>query len=83
MLGQYYSSCGRSTVFEFVNKFLSGTDGQAQIFCAFMKNEKPDALEGLRNHDWEAVARAYNGKHWQSTNPNYATDLAKYYAEAK
>jgi len=38
----------------------------------------------LRQEDWEAVARAHNGRYWQQHNPNYARNLAEHshaYAE--
>ncbi|ALL68867.1 putative phage-encoded peptidoglycan binding protein [Paraburkholderia caribensis MBA4] len=83
ILGEYYASCGCQTVFEFANRFMSGTDGQAKIFTAFMLNLKTDGVEGLRTHNWEQVARSYNGKYWKKKNPEYATNLAKYYAQFK
>ncbi|BFG79721.1 N-acetylmuramidase family protein [Paraburkholderia terrae] len=83
ILGEYYASCGCQTVFEFANKFMSGTDGQAKIFTAFMLNLKTDGVEGLRTHNWEQVARSYNGKFWKKKNPEYAINLAKYYEQFK
>ncbi|MDH6152276.1 MULTISPECIES: N-acetylmuramidase domain-containing protein [Paraburkholderia] len=83
ILGEYYSSCECTTIFEFVNKFISGTDGQAEIFVAFMKNVKPNCVKGLQTHNWEQVADAYNGTSWRTKNPNYASNLAKYYDQFK
>ncbi|HDR9485242.1 TPA: N-acetylmuramidase family protein [Burkholderia aenigmatica] len=83
ILGEYYLSCGCATVIEFANKFLSGTDGQAEIFIAFMKKEKRGAVEGLKTHQWEKVAASYNGDSWRDKNPDYATNLGKYYAQFK
>jgi hypothetical protein len=83
ILGEYYQSCGCSTVFEFANKFLSGTDGQMNIFIQFMKNLKPAAVEGLKKHNWEDVATAYNGGGWREKNPDYAANLGSFYAEYK
>ncbi|SIT50600.1 putative phage-encoded peptidoglycan binding protein [Paraburkholderia piptadeniae] len=83
ILGEYYASCGCATVFEFVNTFLSGTDGQAKIFISFMKNVKPRAVAGLKEHDWEKVAASYNGASWRKQNPDYASNLGKYYDQYK
>ncbi|MBB5408623.1 hypothetical protein HDG34_002560 [Paraburkholderia sp. HC6.4b] len=83
ILGEYYAGCDCSTVFEFANKFMSGTDGQAKIFVSFMKNMKAVAVVGLKNHDWEKVAAGYNGKNWQTHNPDYASNLGKFYDQFK
>ena len=83
ILGEYYSSCGCATIFEFVNKFISGTGEQAEIFVAFMKNMKPDGVKGLQTRNWEKVADSYNGSSWRTKNPNYASNLAKYYDQFK
>jgi hypothetical protein len=83
ILGEYYASCDCATVFDFANKFLSGTDGQAKIFVSFMKNVKPGAVDGLKKHDWEKVASGYNGGSWAATNPDYANNLGKFYDQFK
>ncbi|VWC83704.1 phage-encoded peptidoglycan binding protein [Burkholderia lata] len=83
ILGEYYSGCGFSTVFEFVDKFMSGVDGQVDVFIRFLSGMKPDAVEGLKTHNWEVVATSYNGGGWKKKNPTYATDLGKYYAQFK
>jgi hypothetical protein len=48
-----------------------------------MKNEKPDGVEAMRKHDWEGVARSYNGKYWKTHNPGYAVNLGKYFEQFK
>ncbi|KAG8154970.1 hypothetical protein BFF94_005270 [Burkholderia catarinensis] len=83
ILGENFNAIGYATVFEFVNEFMSGTDGQVKIFIAFMKKVKPQALEGLREHDWVKVAKGYNGKYWETTNPEYAKNLGKFYDSFK
>ena len=83
ILGEYYPLCDCGNVAEFVNKFISGTDGQTAIFIAFMKNGKPKAVQALRERRWEDVAFQYNGKGWSKSNPHYATNLAKYYDKFK
>jgi hypothetical protein len=62
---------------------MSGTDGQAKIFVAFMKNMKAGAVAGLKSHDWGKVAAGYNGSSWQTHNPDYASNLSKFYDEFK
>ncbi|WP_459619941.1 N-acetylmuramidase family protein [Burkholderia sp. 3C] len=83
IMGDYYASCGCSSAIDFANKFISGTDAQAEIFILFMKNVKSAAVDGLKTHDWRAVASSYNGGGWESSNPDYATNLDKYYREFK
>lgn len=83
IMGEYYLSCGCSTVYDFVNKFLSGTDAQVEIFIEFMKNLKSDAIDGLKSHNWEAVAASYNGNNWKKINPDYASNLGKFYDQFK
>ncbi|MGS0897242.1 N-acetylmuramidase domain-containing protein [Burkholderia stagnalis] len=83
ILGEYYESCGCSTPFEFADKFMSGSDGQAEIFVAFMKNMKSVGVDGLREHKWEQVADSYNGTSWRKKNPHYADNLKKYYEQYK
>ncbi|GAB2868290.1 N-acetylmuramidase family protein [Paraburkholderia jirisanensis] len=79
ILGEYFSQCNCSTIHEFVNKSMSGTPGQIEIFIEFMRNMKPEAVRALRNREWEAVAGSYNGQNWRNANPNYAINLRKYY----
>ncbi|MEK2601744.1 N-acetylmuramidase domain-containing protein [Burkholderia arboris] len=83
IMGESYKSCGCSTIFEFVNKFFSGTNGQMEIFILFMKNEKKEGVDGLREHKWEKVAESYNGSGWRTHNPDYAKNLQAYYEKFK
>ncbi|WP_233866962.1 N-acetylmuramidase family protein [Paraburkholderia adhaesiva] len=83
IMGDNYDKCGCNSSIEFADRFLSGTDGQMNIFILFMKNVKPQAVEGLKKHEWEKVATYYNGGGWKKKNPHYATNLAKYYVEFK
>ncbi|RQT22181.1 DUF3380 domain-containing protein [Burkholderia contaminans] len=83
ILGEYYSSCGCSTPAEFADRFMSGTDGQMDIFIKFMKNLKRAGVDGLRNHNWEQVATSYNGGSWRTKNPDYAKNLGKFYEQFK
>ncbi|RQQ16164.1 DUF3380 domain-containing protein [Burkholderia stagnalis] len=83
ILGEYYSSCGCTTPFEFADRFMSGTDGQMEIFIAFMKNMKRAGVDGLRDHNWEQVATSYNGGGWRKKNPDYANNLKKFHEQFK
>ncbi|MDH6152280.1 MULTISPECIES: N-acetylmuramidase domain-containing protein [Paraburkholderia] len=83
IIASEYAACGCATSFEFANKFMSGSEGQAEIFVLFMKNVKPHGVEALRAHSWEDVAAAYNGRDWQNTNPDYAKNLKYFYEKFK
>nr|WKF55908.1 hypothetical protein HUO10_000352 [Paraburkholderia busanensis] len=83
ILGENYNNCDCSTIFEFVDKFMSGTDGQVQVFISFLKNMKPEVVSGLRERNWTRVAAGYNGLYWQTSNPDYAKNLGKYYDSFK
>ncbi|WP_346778158.1 N-acetylmuramidase family protein [Paraburkholderia sp. Ac-20347] len=83
ILATEYAACGCATSFEFANKFMSGSDGQMNIFILFMQNVKKHGVKALRAHDWEDVAAAYNGKGWKIINPSYAKDLKEFYDKFK
>ncbi len=83
IMGDNFRVCGCSSVFEFVDRFMSSTDEQLDLFISFMKKAKPQATEGLREHDWVKVASNYNGKSWKTSNPNYASNLEGFYNEFK
>jgi hypothetical protein len=48
------------------------------LFVGYLKS-KSGLIKAMNNHDWEEVARLYNGENWEATNPNYATDLKSNY----
>lgn len=83
ILGEYYDKCNCASPVEMANKFMESIDNQVKIFEVFMKNVKPDAVKGLAGKKWENVAASYNGRRWKNKNPNYASDLEKYYNEFK
>lgn len=83
ILAHEYAACGCVTSFEFANKFMSGSNGQMNIFVLFMKNVKPHGIEALRSRDWEGVASAYNGGNWEDNNPDYAKNLRNFYEKFK
>jgi hypothetical protein len=83
IMGDNFRICGCDSVSEFVDRFMSSTDEQMALFISFMKKAKPAATNGLREHDWVKVASNYNGSAWQTSNPNYASNLEKFYNEFK
>lgn len=37
----------------------------------------------MKNKNWELIASKYNGSAWKNYNPDYATNIKKYYNEFK
>lgn len=57
---------------------------QLAFFVAFLRKKGGGKLvQALKDHKWETVAMYYNGKYWKKINPNYATNIQKYYEEFK
>lgn len=57
---------------------------QLDFFASFLRHKAGGKLiKALNAHQWETVAMLYNGSHWRKINPNYATNIAKYYREFK
>ncbi|RXV67849.1 DUF3380 domain-containing protein [Burkholderia stabilis] len=83
IMGEYFKACGCESVMEMANANMTGVDKQAELFVSFLYREKPAVVKGLREKDWEKVARGYNGKYWRRANPNYAGNLEKFYNEFK
>lgn len=55
---------------------------QFQFFKSYLIDVVGNKIvNALREKKWEEIARLYNGKNWKKTNPNYATNLKKYYEE--
>ncbi len=60
ILGENFRACGSSDVFEFVEAMSASTKAQLEAFVSFVKST-PGLAQGLRDKDWEKVARIYNG----------------------
>lgn len=57
---------------------------QFKYFTFFMKKIKGKRLiDAMKNKDWEGIAKWYNGGNWKDDNPNYASNIKKYYEEFK
>lgn len=55
-----------------------------QYFKHFIKNVKGNSLiTAMRNKDFEAIAKAYNGDKWKTYNPDYAKNIKSFYDEFK
>lgn len=78
IMGFNYKVAGFASVKEFT-KAMSLSDAEhMKAFLKFAKSN-PTLLEGLQNKDYEKIAEGHNGGSWRHINPDYATNIEKYY----
>ncbi len=77
--GFNYKLCGCQSVAEMVEKVCESEFSQLQMFAVFIRNA--GMLEALKNKDWKAFARKYNGPSYAKRG--YHTRMAKEYANFK
>lgn len=80
IMGFNYKAAGFSDVVSFT-KAMSRSD--AEHIKAFLKFAKSNLtlLNGLRNKRFEKIAEGHNGENWRAINPEYASNIEKYYKE--
>ncbi len=80
ILGEY---CGYSkkTEKQFFEEIVKSEKFQIQAFVNFIKGDpaKKSLPNALNNKNWRLVASIYNGKKWETYNPDYAKNIEKYY----
>lgn len=79
VMGSHWSALGYGSVSELVNRCRSGAAGQAELMARFIK--WAGLTNALRNHDWKAFARGYNGAAYAKNQ--YDTKMAAAYARFK
>lgn len=77
--GFNWKLCGCSSINEFVEKMSKSERAQLDLFAVFVKNLGLD--KHLRNKDWAAFSRVYNGPSYASRG--YHTRMAAAYARHK
>lgn len=77
--GFNYKLCGCATVQEFVDRMCYSEFEQLQLFANFITNT--GMVNDLRNKNWSAFARKYNGASYASRG--YHTRMAQAYAKYK
>lgn len=77
--GFNYKLCGCATVQEFVDRMCHSEFEQLQLFANFITNT--GMVNDLRNKNWSAFARKYNGAGYASRG--YHTRMAQAYAKYK
>jgi len=63
ILGLNWDKCGYDSLQDFINAMYRSEKAHLEAFVGFIKNEGLD--EPLRNEDWHAFAREYNGPGYQ------------------
>lgn len=77
--GAHYRLCGCRTIGEMVELASDSEFSQLEMFATFIRNS--GMLESLRNKDWAAFARKYNGPSYAKRG--YHTRMAREYAAFK
>lgn len=77
--GFNWKLCGCSNINEFVEKMSKSERSQLDLFAVFIKNLGLD--KALRNKDWAAFSKVYNGPSYASRG--YHTRMAQAYARHK
>lgn len=80
IMGFNYKQAGFDNVFLFT-KAMSRSD--AEHIKAFLKFAKSNPVlhSGLKNRDFKKIAEGHNGEQWREINPEYASNIEKYYNE--
>ena len=80
IMGFNYKAAGFNDVKAFT-KALSRSDAEhMKAFLKFAKSNKI-LLNGLREKNFEKIAAGHNGDNWRSINPEYASNIEKFYKE--
>lgn len=82
VLGEYCNYSNKTPT-EFLDEVSKSEKFQIQVFVNFIKGDpaKKGVPKALNAHNWEEVARLYNGKYWYRYNKDYPGKLKKYYEE--
>lgn len=77
IMGFNYKACAFNSVQEMVKAFCESEQKQLDAFVSFLLSA--GLLPALRQKDWQAIARKYNGPAYKTNN--YDSDLKRYYDE--
>lgn len=80
IMGFNYGAAGYKNVFDFVKAMCTGEPAHIKAFLRFAKSNKT-LLGGLRNLDFEKIAEGHNGEKWKLINPEYSSNIEKFYKE--
>jgi len=74
ILGMHYAQAGFSRLQSFINAMYASVDEHLRAFVCYIRSDE-SLLEALRDRDWTAFARAYNGPGFAKNH--YDTRLAE------
>ncbi|MFA5170827.1 MAG: N-acetylmuramidase domain-containing protein [Sulfuriferula sp.] len=80
IMGFNYKNSGFQDVKGFVRAMSRSDAEHIKAFLKFAKSNKV-LLSGLQNKEFEEIARGHNGDNWKNINPEYASNLEKFYNE--
>lgn len=80
IMGFNHKTAGFEEVKDFVKAMCKSDAEHMKAFLKFAKSNKI-LLNGLQKKDFEKIAEGHNGDNWKSINPEYASNLEKYYTE--
>ncbi|MBD9426001.1 DUF3380 domain-containing protein [Pseudomonas sp. PDM15] len=80
IMGFNHEAAGFRTVKEFT---AAMSTGDAEHIKAFLKFARSNSilLNGLREKNFEKIAEGHNGSGWRGINPDYATNIERFYNE--
>lgn len=82
IMGFNFKAAGYSDVFSFVKSMSSGDPSHIKAFLKFAKSNKI-LLNGLKDKNFEKIAEGHNGGSWRDVNPEYASNLERFYNDYK
>lgn len=80
IMGFNYKVAGFGSVKEFVKAMSKNDAEHLKAFLKFAKSNKV-LIKGLQDKNFEAIAEGHNGSGWRLINPEYTSNLEKYYNE--
>jgi hypothetical protein len=80
IMGFNYKDSGFKDVKDFVRAMSRSDAEHVKAFLKFAKSNQI-LLGGLQNKEFEEIAKGHNGDNWKNINPEYASNLEKFYNE--
>ncbi|KIF83242.1 LysM peptidoglycan-binding domain-containing protein [Noviherbaspirillum autotrophicum] len=80
IMGFNYKRAGFNDVKAFTKAMSRSDVEHIKAFLKFAKSNKV-LLNGLRMKNFEKIAEGHNGENWRNINPEYASNLEKFYIE--
>lgn len=78
ILGENHKACGYAAVVDYARAMTTSPVTQLRAFVAFVRSS-PTLLKAIRERNWAAFARAYNGPHY--ARYQYDQKMAQAYAK--